>query len=277
MSSAGLLPENYRFLQDYIRRESGIVIESEKEYLLDARLSGLARESGLGSLNDLCALLRATAPAPLRRRVVEALTTNETYFFREPAQFEALRNVVLPELRQQRQATHKMSFWSAAASTGQEAYTLAILLHEMGLDGWNIDILATDFSTQVLDRARSGQFSQLEVNRGLPAPLLLKYFRRNGLHWEIKNELKRMVRFEQTDLRTSKRAYGPFDVVFCRNVLIYFDMATKRKILEEVHGTLFRGGFLLLGATETGLPPGEGMDTRFRHRSIGDVTFYEAL
>jgi chemotaxis protein methyltransferase CheR len=271
-----LLPENYKFLQEFIYRESGIVLEAEKQYLLDARLQGLAREEGVQTLNDLCALLRAHPGDPrqpeLRRKVVDAMTTNETYFMREPAHYDALRTVLIPELLRVHEDTRRLRFWSAASSTGQEAYSLAMLLLEMGLGDWNIEILGTDLSSQVLERARLGRYSQLEMNRGLPAAYVVKYFRRAGLQWEIKDEVKRMVKFQPFDLRASMRALGPFDAVFCRNVLIYFDLPTKMKIIHEIHGTLFRGGYLFLGSTETSLPVGD----RFERKSIGEATLYEA-
>lgn len=267
-----ILPENYKFLQDFIYRESGIVLEAEKQYLLDARLLGLARESGLTTLNDLCALLRASQVPSLRQRVVDALTTNETYFMREPAHYEALRDVLLPALIRLKEDSRRLRFWSAASSTGQEAYTLAMLLLEAGLGSWNIEILGTDLSTQVLERAQQGRYSQLEMNRGLPSAYLLKYFRRAGLQWELKEDVRRMVKFQQFDLRSSMRSLGPFDVVFCRNVLIYFDVPTKAKIINEIHGTLFRGGHLFLGSTETSLPLGD----LFERKSLRDATLYEA-
>jgi chemotaxis protein methyltransferase CheR len=269
---ARILPENYQYLQDFIHRESGIVLEAGKQYLLDARLLGLARDEGLRSLNDLCQLLRGVHGPALRQKVVDAMTTNETYFLRETAHYDALRTALIPALVKLRQDSRRLRFWSAAASTGQEAYSLAMLLLEMGLGAWNIEILGTDLCTSVIERARAASYTQLEMNRGLPAGYMIKYFRRAGLHWEVKDEVKRMVRFTTFDLRASMRALGPFDVVFCRNVLIYFDLPTKIKIVEEIHGTLFRGGHLFLGSTETSLP----VDSRFVRKSIGDATLYEA-
>lgn len=265
-------PDNLSFLQQHVYAGSGIVLDVEKHYLLEARLAPIVREYGLGSLDNLCALLKATQSSPLHRIVVEAMTTNETYFFREPAHYQVLRETVLPELRELRQTSRKLSFWSAAASAGQEAYSLAMMLLEMGLSGWNIDILGTDLSSGILERARSGRYSQLEVNRGLPAALLLKYFRRTGLEWEIKDDVRRMVRFQSLDLRSRMQALGPFDVVLCRNVLIYFDLSTKRKILDEIHGTLFRGGHLILGTTETSVAAGE----RYGRKTIGNTTIFVA-
>lgn len=267
-----LRPENYRFLQEYIYQESGIRIEAEKQYLLDMRLATLAREHGMNSLNDLCVVLR-TAPAErLKRRVVEAMITNETSFFRDSAQCEALQEVVLPALIEARKETRTLRFWSAGTSTGQEAYTLAMILLEMNLGDWNIEILATDFSAQVLDKARSGRYLQIEVNRGLPALLLLKYFRRQGIEWKIKEEIRRMVRFEQFDLRQSMDAMGPFDIVFCRNAMDYFDAPVKTRITEGIHGTLFRGGYLMLGPDENGFE----VTKKMVRRTIGAATLYEA-
>jgi len=239
---------------------------------LDARLAPLLRERGLASLGELCELLRSTEASPLHRQVVEAMTTNETYFFREPNQYQALREGILPEVIALRRATRKLSFWSAASSAGQEAYSLAMMLLEMGLEDWNIEILGTDLCLRVLEQAQSGQYSQLEVNRGLPVTLLLKYFRRAGLAWQLKDEVRRMAHFRPFDLRSGMRSLGPFDVVFCRNVLIYFDMATKRRILEEIHGSLFRGGCLIVGTTEAGLPSGD----RYQRQTIGNTVVYLA-
>jgi len=262
--------ESYKFLQDYVYRESGIVLDGDKHYLLEARLTPIVRQRQLGSLNDLCVLLQGSNDAPLKRQVVEAMTTNETSFFRDPAQYDALRTVVLPELIQQRQDVRKMSFWSAAASSGQEAYSLAMMLLDMGLGDWRIDILGTDLSTNVLQRAQAAKYMQIEVNRGLPVAYLVKYFTRAGLDWQLKDEVRRMVRFAPIDLRQSMRVLGPFDVVFCRNVLIYFDIENKRKILGELRETLFRGGHLLLGGSETTL----NLDDRFERRIVGQAVLY---
>jgi chemotaxis protein methyltransferase CheR len=200
------------------------------------------------------------------------MTTNETYFFRDPAHYDAIRTVLLPRLKEDRRDTKKLRFWSAAASTGQEAYSLAMLLLENGLSDWNIQILGTDFSSQVLERARSGKFQQIEVNRGLPAALLVKHFRRAGVDWQLSDTIRQMVRFETIDLRKSMRSLGPFDLVFCRNVMIYFDAATKKEILRELHGTLFRGGWLMLGGAETAF----GVEEWFERQTVGNAIVYVA-
>ncbi|MDX1984825.1 MAG: protein-glutamate O-methyltransferase CheR [Bryobacteraceae bacterium] len=261
-------PDNYKFLQDYIYRESGIVIERDKHYLLEARLLPVAKKRELNSINDLCGLLRATAGPELKRQIVEAMTTHETLFFRDPGQFEALKKVVLPPLMDMRRTSKRITIWSAAASSGQESYSVAMMLLEMGLKDWNISITGTDLSEQILARAREGKFSQLEVNRGLPAPLLVKYFTRHGLDWQLKDEVRRMVNFRTFDLRKSMRTLGPFDIVLCRNVLIYFDQDTKKQILEEIRGTLQSGGYLLLGGAETTLCLADRFERIQAHGSV---------
>jgi chemotaxis protein methyltransferase CheR len=208
--------------------------------------------------------------ASLDHEVVEAMTTNETYFFRDPAQYEAIRTILMPKWREDRRDTRKLRFWSAAASTGQEAYTLALLLLENGFADWNLQILGTDFSDKVVERARSGVYQQIEVNRGLPASLLVKYFRRSGREWQLNDQVRNMVRFETIDLRKSMRTLGPFDLVFCRNVMIYFDTETKRNIMKEIHSTMFRGAWLLLGGAETAV----GIEEKFEKQMAGNVTAY---
>jgi chemotaxis protein methyltransferase CheR len=264
--------DNYEFLREYVYRESGIVLDGDKHYLLEARLAPILHNRQLGSINDLCALLRATTDPPLKQQVVEAMTTNETYFFRDPVHYEALKTAILPPLIMQRDKTRRLSFWSAAASTGQEAYSLAMMLLEMGLGGWDIQILGTDLSDQVLERARTGRYMQIEVNRGLPASLLVKHFSRMGLDWQLKDEVRRRVQFARFDLRQSMRTLGPFDVVLCRNVLIYFDVETKKRILSEIRGCLYNGGYLLLGGTENTL----GLCDQFERETYGKAVVYRA-
>ena len=264
--------DNYRFLTDYIYRESGIVLDDDKSYLLEARLLPVVQQSHLASLDALCTALRAAGNPALHKKVVEAMTTHETLFFRDVAPFDALKTNILPQLIEQRKTSRKLAFWSAAASSGQEAYSIAMMLLEMGLGNWNLQILGTDLSGQILERAREGRFLQIEVNRGLPVTHLVKYFDRHGADWQIKDHVRRMVRFEQFDLRHSMRAKGPFDVIFCRNVLIYFDVETKKKILRELRGALFQGGYLALGGAETTL----NLDAEFRRVAVGRAVFHQA-
>ena len=267
-----ILPENYRFLQAHVYSQVGIVLEDNKHYLFESRLAPIVQQFSLGSINNLCALLLAKRNPEIGKQVVEAMTTNETYFFRDPGQYEAIRTVLLPKLIEERQATKKMRFWSAASSTGQEAYSLAMLLLNEGLSDWNIQILGTDFATKVVERARTGNYQQIEVNRGLPAAILLKYFRRSGLEWQLNEQVKKMANFETIDLRKSMRTLGPFDLVFCRNVMIYFDQKTKMDIMKELHSTMFRGGWLLLGTTEAAI----GLEDWFDRKIVGNITIFVA-
>jgi chemotaxis protein methyltransferase CheR len=269
---AEILPENYRFLQAHIYAHVGIVLENNKNYLFESRLAPIVKQFSLGSINDLCDLLLAKHNPEIGQQVVEAMTTNETYFFRDPAQYDAIRTVLLPKLKEERKVTRKLRFWSAASSTGQEAYSLAMLLLEEGLYDWDIQILGTDFSSKVVERAQAASYQQLEVNRGLPAALLVKHFRRSGLNWQLNEQVRRMARFATIDLRNSMRTMGPFDLVFCRNVMIYFDNATKRNIMRELHSTLFRGGWLLLGGAESAF----GLDEWFERKTVGNITVYVA-
>ncbi len=264
--------ENYAFLQKWVHRSSGIVLDDGKKYLVDARLSPIVREEGLKSLDDLCNLLRATNGAGLDRKVIDAMTTNETLFFRDVAPFDALRSLILPELLERNAATKSLRFWSAAASSGQEAYSLAMMLLDMGLGSWKIEIHGTDLSEQVLDRARAAKYLQIEVNRGLPAKFLVRYFDRAGLDWQVKQEVRRLVRFEKRDLRDDLRGLGPFDVVLCRNVLIYFDVDTKKKILAQLRGCMSPHGYLSLGAAETTF----GLDEKFSRKPLNGAVFYQS-
>jgi chemotaxis protein methyltransferase CheR len=267
----GISADTYRFLQDFVYRESGIVLEEDKHYLLQARLMPILKGLQLRTIDDVCFKLR-TGDTELGRRVVEAMTTNETLFFRDPSLFDALRTVMVPALMKQREATRRLAFWSAAASSGQEAYSLAMLLLEMGLlaQGWSIQILGTDLSAQVLDRARQGRYMQIEVNRGLPAPYLVRYFSKQGLEWQLKDNVRSMVRFDRFDLRQSPTPLGTFDIVFCRNVLIYFDIATKKKILAGIRHVLRDDGCLLLGGAEAILD----LDGNYARQVVGQASVY---
>lgn len=270
VSPALLSPDNYSFLQQYIYRESGIVIDEGKGYLLESRLTPIVKAEKLSTLNDLCRLLRATASPALKAKVVESLTTNETLFFRDSNVFDALDKIVIPKLIEAKKDSKRISIWSAAASTGQEAYSLAIMLAERGLAGWTIQVLGTDLNQQVLDKASEARYLQIEVNRGLPAKYLVKYFTRVGLDWQLSPAIRSMVKFRQLDLRSSLRGMGPFDLVFCRNVLIYFDVETKKKILGEMRSTMRSGSLLILGAAETTL----NLDDNYIRVPHGAAAFY---
>jgi chemotaxis protein methyltransferase CheR len=263
--------DNYKYLQQEIYRQSGIVLDGDKHYLLESRLMPVARAAKLATLDELCTRLRMKVDAALEQKVIEALTTNETLFFRDMAPFDALRQRLIPELLAKRPA--KLSIWSAAASSGQEAYSIAMLLKELGTEGKPVDILGTDLSEQILDRAREAKYVQFEVNRGLPAPYLVKYFKREGLDWQLKDDIRSMVRFRRFDLRQPMAALGKFDIVFCRNVLIYFDVETKIKILNQILTVLNPGGYLLLGGAETTL----NLQGSFERVPVGATVVYRKI
>ena len=260
--------ENYKYLQQEIYKQSGIVLDGDKHYLLESRLMPVARAAGLSTLDALCERLRAGIDSAFKQKVIEALTTNETLFFRDMAPFDALRQKLIPELLAKPAA--KLTIWSAAASSGQEAYSIAMLLKELGNCNRPVEILGTDLSEQILDRARDAKYVQFEVNRGLPAAYLVKYFKREGLDWQLKDEIRSMVKFRRFDLRQSMTALGKFDIVFCRNVLIYFDVETKSKILNQILTVLNPGGYLLLGGAETTL----NLQGSFERVPVGPTVVY---
>ncbi len=262
--------DNYAYLQTRVYAESGIVLDADKHYLLESRLNPIVRKQGMASLDDLCARMRAESAPVLLKQVVEAMTTNETLFFRDVAPFQALRTQVIPELQKLRGDAKRLRFWSAASSSGQEAYSLSMMLLDMGLGDWCIEILGTDYSELMVERARLGKFSQLEVNRGLPAQYLVKYFTREGRDWQLKEEVRKMVRFQRFDLRQSMSGFGLFDVVLCRNVLIYFDVETKKKILAEIRRNLSHSGYLVLGGAETTV----NLDDNYHRVTVGPAVLY---
>jgi chemotaxis protein methyltransferase CheR len=242
---------------DYIRRlvldQSAIVLEEEKLYLVESRLLPLARREGFDSISSLVDRLATRRFDGLHRKVVEAMTTNETSFFRDFHPFEALRKSILPGLLVKRDASKELNFWSAACSSGQEPYSLAILLQENfpQLSAWEVRIIATELSAEMLARAREGLYSQLEVNRGLPAHLLVKYFRQQGSDWQIREDLRGRVDFQILNLAEPWALVPPMDVILMRNVLIYFGVETKKTILGRVRQLLRPDGFLFLGGAET--------------------------
>lgn len=250
-----LAADDMEYVQKLVRKHSAIVLENDKEYLVEARLQNVARSAGLLSVTALITQLRATTVNGMHHDVVEAMTTNESSFFRDVHPFEALKKVVLPDLLQKRATESLLRIWCAACSTGQEPYTLAMLLREHFplLNRWRVEILASDLSTKVLDRARQGIFSQLEVNRGLPAAFLVKYFQKQGVDWQIKDDIRKMVQFRQLNLIEPWPLLPPMEIVFVRNVLIYFDVETKKRILAKVRGLLRPDGYLFLGGAETTL------------------------
>ncbi len=244
---------DFKFFEDFLKRESGLIITPEKTYLLESRLLPVASRFGIQGLENLAARMRQAKEADLLRAVVEAMTTNETSFFRDNTPYQRLREDILPPVIKARAATRSLRIWSAACSSGQEPYSIAMLLKEYGpaLAGWKIEIVATDLSLDILAQAKSGIYTQFEVQRGLPIQMLVKYFTQAGDRWSVKPELKDMVTFKTANLLQDISGLGQFDIVFCRNVLIYFDVPTKAKVLGSIKGVLRQDGALFLGGAET--------------------------
>jgi chemotaxis protein methyltransferase CheR len=266
-----LTPECFQFLRDKIHQHSGIVIEQHKQYLLEARLAHILNRRSLRSLNELSSLIRAGADLTLMSEVIESMTTHESYFFRDKPQFDVLRTKIVPELMSRDAGRHKLRFWSAAASSGQEAYTLAMTLQEMQLPNGTFDILATDLSERILARARAATYTNHEIARGLFPEHLKRHFQPAGADWKLRESVTRAVQFKPFDLRQDMRALGTFDVIFCRNVLIYFDTPTKRKIFDGLASVLSPRGTLFLGSTETTL----GISERFVRHCAGGAVYYQ--
>ena len=249
----GISDIDFTFVRTFIRNRAGIVLEAGKEYLAEARLAPIVRDEGFTDLAELVAALRASSFSPLNRKVIDALTTNETSFFRDGEPFEALRTRVIPDLIAARQKEKRLNIWYAASSTGQEPYSVAMLLaeHFPELASWEVSHLGTDISTAVLDRARRGRYGQFEINRGLPVTYLVKYFDRTGLEWVLKDHIRTAVRFEELNLNKAWPPLPTMDVVMMRNVMIYFDADDKRTILGKIGRILHPDGYLFLGAAET--------------------------
>lgn len=253
--------DRYEYVREFLRNEAGIVLDSGKDYLIEARLGPVAKAEGHDSIDAFVRALKAARPGEMHRKLVEALTTHETSFFRDFDPFEVLRHKILPDLIAARRSTRELRIWYAASSTGQEPYSVSILMREHfpELATWKITQVATDLSRAVLAKAREGRYSQLEVNRGMPAPLLLKYFKKHGLEWQLNDEIRSMVRFDELNLNATWPRMGPFDMVFIRNVMIYFDVPAKQAILRRIHDLLPSDGYLFLGAVESTI----NLDDRF--------------
>jgi chemotaxis protein methyltransferase CheR len=248
-----MTPADYDFLRALLKEKSGLTLSAEKHYLVESRLLPVARKAGCAGLTELVWKLKGLNADALVTEVVEAMTTNETFFFRDKLPFEHFRNVILPALLAARGKHQRIRIWCAASSTGQEPYSLAMMLSDMDrrLDGVRVEILATDISTEVLEKARSGIYSQFEVQRGLPIQLLVKYFTKVGEMWQIAPEIRAMVQYRPFNLLHDFSRFGTFDFVMCRNVLIYLDQATKIDILDRISRVTASDGYLALGAAET--------------------------
>ena len=269
-----LTTTSFDWVRQLVHRESAIVLQPGKEYLVEARLLPIARKAGLTDVSQFVESVR-TRPSPDdTRAIVEALTTNETSWFRDGDPFTALTSTVLPSLLAARGPSERLQIWSAACSSGQEAYTIGMLLEDsLPNAASRVSITATDISREMVERTRAGRFSQLEVNRGLPAPMLVRHFVRAGNEWEVAPQLRRMVTVSECNLAAPLPRMGPFDVVYLRNVLIYFDLPTKQAILRRVRDLMRPDGWLFLGAAETTL----GVDDSWERVVVGRSSAYRPL
>lgn len=269
-----LAQSDFTFISDLVRKQAAIVLEPGKEYLVESRLAPLARTEVQGSISDLVAKLQVDRSGKLASKVVDAMTTNETLFFRDGHPFETLRTIVLPQFLKARAVEGRLSIWCGASSSGQEPYTIAMVLKEVLAThpGFGVDLLASDVNEEMLERTRLGSYSQLEVNRGLPIASLMQHFERAGTQWQAKADLRAMIRTQNINLATPLPVMGPFDLIFMRNVLIYFDNETKLKILTQVRRLLRPDGYLFLGGAETTLNIDPGWD----RVSLGPSTAYQA-
>ena len=245
--------EDFQFLSTLIKQSSGLVLTEDKSYLLESRLMPVARKRGLKGLDELVDTLRSHNEEALVQEVTEAMTTNESFFFRDIKPFDLFRDQVIPQLLKSCSDKRAFRVWCAAASSGQEPYSLAITLMEQAhkLAGWRTEILGTDISRDILEKAKSGLYSQFEVQRGLPIQLLLKHFEKKDDMWQASSALRTMVQYKELNLLGDMQGMGKFDVVFCRNVLIYFDQETKGQVLEKISKQMTPDGVLFLGGAET--------------------------
>lgn len=260
----------FEFLRGYLKQRSGLALGAEKRYLIESRLGPVCRRFGLGTLSDLVGALRLGRDGVMERAVVEAMTTNETFFFRDRVPFDLFRDVLLPGMIAARAATRRLRIWCAAASSGQEPYSLAMLLAEAGprLAGWHVELIATDLSTEVLEKARAGLYSHFEVQRGLPVQMLVKHFSQVGEQWKITSAISGAVDFRPLNLLQPFEHLGAFDVVYCRNVLIYFDAPTKADVLRRIGRALAPDGAVLLGAAETVIGLTDALVPDGEHRGL---------
>jgi chemotaxis protein methyltransferase CheR len=245
-------PLDYEYLRKLLKDHSGLDLSADKQYLIESRLLPLSRKSGLPGISELVQKMKGGS-ASLIAQVVEAMTTNETFFFRDKVPFDHFRDSIMPEIMKARANRKSIRIWCAAGSTGQEPYSLAMALKEMGaaLAGWRVEIIATDLSQEVLEKSKAGIYSQFEVQRGLPIQLLVKHFKQSSEFWQISSEIRAMVQHRQLNLLHDFSQLGVFDVIFCRNVLIYFDQDTKINIFGRLAKVMEQDGFLVLGAAET--------------------------
>lgn len=249
---------DFAYLRSVVYEQSANKLDASRDYLFESRLQRLLRTTGLRTLDGLVAALRRQPDAAIKRSIAEAMTINETSFFRDDAPFEMMRLELIPELIRRRESCRRLRFWSAACSTGQEGYSLAMILceHFPQLRDWRMEIIGTDISKEVIARAQAGRYQRLEVNRGLPARFLVKYMHRVEEEWEVVPELKRKCRFHQRNLCSGPMLLEQYDGILLRNVMLYFSSETRQRLLRNLHRVLAPDGFLILGSSEQPELPG---------------------
>lgn len=267
-----LLRPDFEYIRAFARDKTSIIIGSDRDHFIESRVGPVADSEGFGSIQELCQALRASRDLTnLHLKVIDAITTNETLFFRDIHPFDALRTDIIPELMAAA-PNRKLHFWSAACSTGQEPYSIALTIREHFPSLWPglVSIDATDLVGRVLDQARRGCYSSLEVKRGMPEPLLARYFRHEGNHWKLRDEIRQMVRFSQMNLSDSWPSMPGYDVIFMRNVLIYFEVEAKRRILSHVARQMQPNGYFIMGSAETPI----GLCPQFQAHRVGQAVVY---
>ncbi len=272
MEKEELRPADFDYVRDMVRTRSAIVLEPQKAYLVESRLAPLAKKEGLASIIELVAKLRSTPHGDLHSKVIEAMTTNETSFFRDLVPFDVLREQILPEIIARKGTSKRLNMWCGASSSGQEPYSVmfTIFEHFPELKDWVIQYIATDISEEMLAKCREGKYSQLEVNRGLPAPLLSKYFVKKGMGWQVQDDIRRRIDFKPMNLAGPWLTFPPMDLIFIRNVMIYFDMDTKKQILGNIRKILDPNGYLFLGGSETTL----NLDNEYERVAVSGTSCY---
>lgn len=262
-----------KYVSEFVYKKAAIVLDASKGYLVESRLQPLAKRHGFASLDEMIAKLRAQPQNGIHWEVIEAMTTNETYFFRDVHPFDMLKKNILPELIKKREAARQLNIWCGASSSGQEIYSVLMLLKENfpGLSTWKINFIASDISKEMLERCKEGCYTQLEVNRGLAAPLLIKYFQKIGVQWQVKDDLRKMVEYRQINLAQNWGVLPPMDMVFMRNVLIYFDQPTKKNIFQRLAKLVKPDGYLFLGGAETTM----GIDDSFKRIAVDKSSYYQ--
>jgi chemotaxis protein methyltransferase CheR len=269
-------PEDFDLFATLVKQRSGLTLTREKAYLLESRLMPVARKYNMGTLEDMVMQIRGQRNEALLSDITEAMTTNETFFFRDQKPFDIFRDLLLPQLLTTHTAKKQIRIWSAASSSGQEAYSIAMICAEEAakLQGWKIDIIGTDLSREMVERSKTGIYTQFEVQRGLPITMLAKYFQQQANdRWQLKETIRQMVQFKEMNLLHDFGPIGSFDVVYCRNVLIYFDLPTKAKVLDAIRGVMTTDGALFLGGAETVL----GVNEKFKPMEGQQGVYVQAI